>query len=479
MESKIILPCYSKYLIFIYIVGMVLNIALAKSLMLIIPTIFEILVVLLFVLKGNLKKAAFLHLVFMVLCFDVTTGLGNDTVVYSYYKLKIIGLVGVNQIIGLLLYIIVRLRYPKIAHFGLLYKAYKVFIYLAISGTIIGVFGVCFYDYEFKAILTPLVYIISAIIYTEILLRLCSCVYLRLYYENAIYLIVAAPIACAFCFNILGVSFKYGTVDAFIYHDVYVLVPSLLIALFQVKGCRFLFLISIICYAVNLYVGGRGIHFMMMAICLVIYIYILYTSPQYKYVKLGFPFLSLGVVSYIVGKVSSASQLAVNKFTEMISLVNLINGQGAFLTRIQSIQESPLVRIGEFLNICYQGIYNPLGLMLGKGYGGYFFDYLGIFRTLTLAGAYSTEVIALGRYNSAHTVFPCALLYNGVIGLFMILRLGLLSLIRIKTCFLYFAGVALFCYSFYFNPIALVSFIFILYGSMYIESNKFVYIANK
>lgn len=59
MESKIILPCYSKYLIFIYIVGMVLNIALAKSLMLIIPTIFEILVVLLFVLREFKESGIF------------------------------------------------------------------------------------------------------------------------------------------------------------------------------------------------------------------------------------------------------------------------------------------------------------------------------------------------------------------------------------------------------------------------------------
>ena len=179
--------------------------------------------------------------------------------------------------------------------------------------------------------------------------------------------------------------------------------------------------------------------------------------------------VGFGFVTYIIGIASSASQLAINKFTEMASLLNLFFGKGAFLVRIQAIQESPLVRIGEFLNICYQGIRNPLGLVFGLGYGGYFTDQLGIFRNLTLAGAYSSDVIASGHFNSAHTVYPCALLYNGIIGLFLLLRLGLRCLLKIKWNFLYFAGVLLFCYSFYFNPVTLISCLFVLYGAMSVE----------
>ena len=181
MNSKIILPKYTWVLSIIYFFALSMSIVMAKSVFMLIPTVIEIIIVLFYIIRLDLRRAVFLHLLFIVLCFDVTTGLGNESVIYSYYKLKAIGLIGFNQIIGIILYLLVLLKYPKLHKNGILYQAYRVFKYLAFIGVFWGVLGICFFSYNYKGTITPCIYIINAIIYTEILLRLYNPGYLRLY----------------------------------------------------------------------------------------------------------------------------------------------------------------------------------------------------------------------------------------------------------------------------------------------------------
>lgn len=358
-------------------------------------------------------------------------------------------------------------RYPIRNKDCLLYKCYKTFLYLALSGILVGLSGICFFGYEIGAFILPTVYIVSSIIYSELLLKLFNNNFTKTVYINVVCMITAAPIAAFICFNILGISFKYGTEDAFIYHDLYVIAPCLLIGLIQTRGLTLYFLLAMLCYSVNLYLGGRGVHFMLMALSLIILLYILYTSSGNKLIKFTFPISVLLITTYIIRISSSASQLAINKFTEMMSLTNIFFSDGTLLSRLHSISESPLVRIGEVLNIIDKGLGNPIGLIMGYGYGGYYTDSLGIFKGLTLAGAFSQKAISLGIYNTAHGMYPCSLLYNGLMGLLLLFRLGFISLKKIRFNFLYFAGFTLFCYSFYCNPVTLITCLFALSGASY------------
>lgn len=471
MKEKIDLPKKVGYLIVIYIIAMILSIYYAQNVLLIIPTFIEIGIVLLYIAK-DIRKAFFFHLLFIILSFDVTTGLGNDAILYSYYKLKLIGPIGINQIIGLIIFVLVYKRYPLVKNNSILYHSYKIFIYLMLSGSIIGFFGIIFCQYNLLAFRTPLIYIVTAIIYTGILLRIYTYEYSKLFLINGISMLIAAPIATAVCFNLLGVSFKYGTEDAFIYHEIYILAPSLLIALLQLKRYKLIVIFSLLCYCYNLYVGGRGVHFMVLAVACIIFIFMIYTTSSNRFIKISLPIIIFGIFTVIVNVASSASQLAVNKFTEMTSIINIIVGEEDLLKRIQYISESPLVRIGEFLNIIYEGLKKPIGLLFGYGFGGYFLDQLNIFANLTLAGAYSDTVIASGKFDSAHSVYPCALLYNGIIGLYLLLRLGIESLFKVKNCFMYMAGVILFCYTFYGNPVTLITCLFMLYTTFQFKDMK-------
>jgi hypothetical protein len=119
-------------------------------------------------------------------------------------------------------------------------------------------------------------------------------------------------------------------------------------------------------------------------------------------------------------------------------------------------------------NILHNGIYNPLSLFWGHGYGGYFTDSLGLFTNIDLAnGSYANDVILKQQFPTAHSAVPSTLLYNGIIGLFLIAQLGIKYAKKIKINFLAFAGVILFFYGLYFNILLAITSVFVLFSSEY------------
>lgn len=424
------------------------------------------------ILKKDYRNALFYHLLFIVLSLDSTSSLlttsGDEFAMYSYSKLKFIGPIGFNHLVGIYLWICVRVKHPAIRHKqSLFYQFYRTVTFLAVGGISIGIVGLVFFGYPFTYFIKPFVYIFNAYIYTDILLRLYDIQYTKRFYIHVIYLAIAAPIASAFCFHILGIHSTYSTEEAFIYNDMYALSPCLLIALLQIPNKRHLILLALGCYLLNLYAGGRGSHFVLIIAASLFFLYQLYFNKGSKFLRWGLPiFIFIGLLS-LSEVFSSASHLSTVKFTEVLSLTNLFWGDGSFMVRIQNIPESPLVRISEVLNIFHNGLSNPLGLIFGKGYGGHFTDSLGLFEGLTLMGGYADDVIASGKFTTAHSVYPNALLYNGIIGLFLLMRIGIKYLKQMKHTFLTFAALLLFLYGFYFNPIMLVCCIFMLYGAEY------------
>lgn len=424
------------------------------------------------ILKKDYRNALFYHLLFIVLSLDSTSSLlttsGDEFAMYSYSKLKFIGPIGFNHIVGIVLWISVKVKHPTIKHKqSLFYQFYRTVVYLAIGGISIGTLGLIFFSYPFAYFIKPIVYIFNAYIYTDILLRLYDFQYTKRFYIHAIFLAIAAPITAAFCFHILGIHSTYSTEEAFIYNDMYALSPCLLIALLQIRNIKLLILLALGCYLLNLYAGGRGSHFVLMIAAVLFFLYQLYFHNSSWRLRVALPLVIIIALPFLLEIANSASKLSIVKFNQVFSLTNLLWGDGNFMERIQNIPESPLVRISEVLNIFHNGLSNPLGLICGKGYGGHFTDSLGLFEGLTLLGGYADDVIASGKFTTAHSVYPNALLYNGVIGLFLLIRIGIRYLKQMKYTFLTFAALLLFLYGFYFNPIMLTCCIFMLYGAEY------------
>lgn len=470
-REKIALPSNAYVYVALYSVLFVYGIVFMDSIGGIFVTILQYCFVLFYFFRKDYRKACFFHLLFIVLGLDSTTaliGTSEEVVMYSYAKLKFIGPIGFNHLIGILLWIRIRTKYPSIVHkHSLFYQFYKIIIYLATSGICIGIIGLLFFDYPLSYFIMPVVYMFNAYIYIDILLRLYNSQYAEHFYYHIIYLMIAAPIASVFCFHVLGIHTTYSTEDVFLYNEMYLLSPCLLLALLQISNKGLLILVSLTCYCLNLFAGGRGQHFVLIIVSALFFFYQLYFNGGSKILRWGLPaIVGIGILM-LSDSASSASKLSVTKFNEVLSLTNLLWGNGDFIHRIQNIPESPLTRIAEVLNLLHNGLSNPFGLIFGKGYGGHFTDSLGLLNGLTLIGGYTDEVIASGKFTTAHSVYPNALLYNGIIGLFLLIRIGIRYLRKIKYTFLVFAALLLFLYGFYYNPIILICCIFMLYGAEY------------
>ena len=99
--------------------------------------------------------------------------------------------------------------------------------------------------------------------------------------------------------------------------------------------------------------------------------------------RVGIPvviFIAVGYISIALSQEGMSSQ----KLSQIVSLGNLFFQSGDYDFSPDTISSSPYIRIGEVLNIVYEGVMNPFGLILGKGYGGYWTDTLNLFPMLDL-----------------------------------------------------------------------------------------------
>lgn len=153
---------------------------------------------------------------------------------------------------------------------------------------------------------------------------------------------------------------------------------------------------------------------------------------------------------------------------ELISLLEALFTIGSTGFTLTDISDSPYIRVAEVLNILDNGIRDPLGLIFGHGFGGVYTDSTGLFRNVDVSiGGFPLEIINSGRYGTAHSFLPNTLLFNGLIGTYMLLKKGFMYLKNIKYSPLCFAGYFLFLYSFYFNTSLFLAATFALYAAEY------------
>lgn len=449
------------------------NIAASDSVLNLLLTIPELLLVCFLILKHDFQRAVFFNILFTALCFNPDFGLMEEDILYSYAKIKLVGPLTISYLLGGIIWFLVRIK-TKVVEDKILFNQFRrVVTYLLISASFVGVLGVVFLSYPIKYFAQPLVYILNAYIYIDILTRLYEPGYIKKYYYTAFCLIIASPIATALSYFVLGIHGTYSVFDALITNEVYTFVPCLIIALLYKIRFKALCVLGLICYFANMMVAARGGYYLMTLFAVAICIYLIYFSnaeigKKTKLIlRVGIPvviIIAIGYISIALSQEGMSSQ----KLNQLVSLGNLFFQSGDYDFSPDTISSSPYIRIGEVLNIVYEGVLNPLGLIIGKGYGGYWTDALNLFPMLDLTqGGFAEDIVQSGKFRTAHSVIPTALLYNGIVGLFLLFRMGVKYMKQMTKTPLIFISGALFFYSFYYDPLLVIVSIFILFGAEY------------
>lgn len=423
----------------------------------------QVLIVLFAIIRGKLKEAVIFHFLFLLTSLSATAGLNESLNVINYSRLKLVGGLGIHQVLS---FIIVLLSYNKVQSRKLPFfdLCFKILFILALTATIFGIFGFAFSDYKFHYFLARIVYMSTLLMNMYILKKNVDVKFLKTAVRISFALLVVAPVVALVSFN-CGITVKYSIFDVPVFPDVTYFVPLLLLSFFYVKQSVYS-IISLTVFFILIIQVGRGGMFLISLLTFLVFVYQVFFMKEIResspYRWKAFRFMLIVVFILLIGGALSLNVegLAVHKLQNLISLLSFATGSYS----IDDVDNSPYVRIAEVLNILNEN--NPFFLCFGKGYGGYFLDNLDLLSKASLFdGGFADDVILSGKFPTAHSVYPNTLLYNGIIGLVLVIYLGIKSLKRISYSFFSFAGFILFFYALYFNHLMGSVAAFILFAS--------------
>ena len=464
----------------VLIVLEIINISFVSSSWILFLSIPQVVYVLYLILSNKLEKALLLHLIFNLTACDINT-LDDDITMLSYPAIKLIGPLTISYLLLGFIWLKTVKKKIQISNNQLLFQVRKVFFVLLILGGAIGGIGLGLNEYLFRDYITPLRYIVVGFLYVDIFVRMYNEHLMKECYKIALSLLIATPIASLITFFILQISYDYSVFKSFLASPVMSLSPLLFLFLIikTTKIIKTYMCISMFCFLLLTITSGRGGNFLNMAVILAIMVYLIYfNNNMYNYVniklfKVVFPLVCFGLFVYINIMLQNVGEnMASNKLQQFITLFSILDGDSGL--SIDNIGTSPYVRIAEILNVVDNALHNPLYLVFGKGYGGYYTDSLGLFSGIDLTqGAFSFEAVKVGRFGTAHSMYPNVLLFHGLIGFFLIIRIGFRYLKNIDRTPLLFAAFTLFLYSFYYNVALLTACIMFLFASeLYLNPSK-------
>jgi hypothetical protein len=118
---------------------------------------------------------------------------------------------------------------------------------------------------------------------------------------------------------------------------------------------------------------------------------------------------------------------------------------------------------------------NIPSFFIGNGFGAYFYDNFNFFSSMLMKDSFRPEELASGRYGRPHDTFAAVPLANGVIGLFLLLKLTYLYTKRaIRYNFLGFSSILFLCLAFYFNSQLALAGLLMLFASFKKIENDFI-----
>ena len=403
-----------KYVL-IYSIIFILNILLYGSPLNLIITIPSILYVLYLIIKGDLSRALFLHLIFIVTSVShVAIGDFDGAIIpYGYFSFKLYGPLTISYLLNIFLFIrFLTKKRLSIVKNNLLHKLFLVFVTFAACGFVLGLIGMLAAGYSLNYFITYNVYILNLIMLMACML--CERTsYIQKKGRLHLYYVLLAGIISSFILFLLGSKMEYGGVEVITKPDIFSF-SFLLIASLAKNSTKKTNIIFILLYLLILMLGGAsGKDFIFIAISLLYVLYSYFKSNMIKAIVVAT--LCFVPVLIILNKGMEFNQLFNDKFSQFASLLKIFNGN------LDEVARSPYIRIASMINIYSENLTNPIYFLVGRGYGGYFTDSLGLFSGIDLyLGAFTPEQINSGHFYSAHGSLAVIPLLHGFGGMAII-----------------------------------------------------------
>ena len=440
----------------------------------------QYLLVFYYIFKKDYRTAFLLHAVFVTACVSRGIFIEEGVSPFLYIKCRVYGPLTFNIIVLTTLWFAVQGKKISVYKNSMLLSVRKILLYLLISGSVIGLIGCLFIKYyNFHYWVEHFLFVSQILLFVDIFIHLYTERYSQVFAKVVICLMAAAPVAAVVSFSLLGVHSYYGYDAMPLYNPIITLSPCLIIALFQLKNfnLKVISLIGLLFYVLHMMILSRGSQYLDVFVALVLLAYLVYfknnASFQLKGLKILLPVFIIVVIPLAISEVTSSSDVSFNKFEQFTSLFSILDfSNNALALNFADIGSSPYIRVSELANIIYEGMHNIFAFIFGNGYGGYYTDSLHFFDGIDLSrGAFSDESAASGHFYTAHSAIPSVLHYNGLIGLFYMLRIAFLYLHRVDKTFMVFAAFVLFVQSFYFDMYGCFSYFMALFAAEYMINN--------
>lgn len=430
-------------------------------------TMAQYIIVLYNLCKGKVHIAALLHFTFMLLSLSAQGTLGmfeaSQFSMYNYGAMKLLGPIRASYLMNILLFSIVFLNPKyKINKELLLYKFFRVLLYLGLSAIIIGGIGIVVHPYyRFNTFLDNSIYMFVVLTSAYIMLSLANESFIKSAYALCLSSIIASIIGCFICYVFFGVTSHYSVLDiAYLSDIVSIGGPALIVGIVFIRH-RLLAVISLLLFAYLMSITFGGKSFFALGFAVLALVYLLFFDKNTHHtlnksihsIRVVVIVLVLLLSVFLIRHITSDSMA----FYKVMSALSIFSGD------LGSVDRSPYIRIASVINIFYEGLSNPFTLLFGNGYGGYFEDKLNLFAGIDLSvGAWSDDIIRTGRFPSGHDSIVTIPLFNGLIGIYLMIKMGWLYLKRIPKNYLNSVIFFWFILKFYFNTIFAVIGIFCL-----------------
>ncbi len=431
-------------------------------------TLPQYLLVLILIINKNYNNAALFHFIFFILSLSEQKTLGllgdESLTLYNYGTIKLFGPVRAAYVVNIILLLICYAKKYRPRKDILFYHLFKTFLFIGVVAGVIGLTGIIVHPYyTFYGFITPAIYMFVVLTTCYILLCFASDGFIKSCYYLALISTMAGVFASFLSYSVFGIVSSYSVFDIVYCADAMWFAAILVAGILSIKE-KIPLIVSLIVLALIYMVvmEGKTVFNLAFAIgCLAYYVFLdkdIQTHHRTESHILR-PLLIVGGVFAVTRIVLSNDSMSLYKIQSALSI---------FSFDLSNIADSPYIRIASLANVINDGLHNPFTLVFGNGYGGYFEDHLHLFVGLDLSkGAWPDDIISIGRFPNGHDTIVNVPFYNGLLGTYLILKISLYYLRRIKFNFMNSVAFMWILLIFYFNTLFAVMGCLFLFGGEY------------
>lgn len=353
----------------------------------------------------------------------------------TYSKIKLIGPISYSYV-GLISIFIMSFFYKKKMKI-FKFNRYDQFLYttliITLIGISLGISGIFLDQYNISKFISRTIYNVNFIAYLYLLKKLFDTDKEKII-KLLTSLLIASPIITIFL-NMVGYIGRYGGVNKYPTIDIFEYSNVLLLTILFEK----IYVLEVIMGIISIILGksiygGKGVIsviFILIIFCIKSISNLnskeLYLRRRSRIIIVIQIILIIFLVNYILKNLMEPNKelLITYKIQQVLDLFKIVD-----LSNINTISHSPRVRIASILNTAYHYYLNPIFLLLGVGFGGYFRDYLKIFPNLKFHD-FSEFEIKNNIFFSAHDSLPSIFLTNGLLGIIYIFFWGYIFLRKV------------------------------------------------